>query len=156
AERRQRLRGRVLRARVVAGLEVRIGFPRVRLDGPRVAGIALAVGAEAGRGAAPVLLVFTHDGGLERDALGVGAILVAFGVFAVVLDGAIVLPEALAQHARAAQRVRGVGILRVLLGQLLVEHRRLVVIGDVLLDARGGEQRVRGFARGRIFVGQLL
>jgi hypothetical protein len=68
----------------------------------------------------------------------------------------IVLPEALAQHARAAQRVRGVGILRVPLGELFVEHRRLVVVGDVLLDARRREQRVGRLARGRILVRQLL
>src|SRR5580693_1699027 len=76
---------------------------------------ALAVGRQRpGGGAPPVLLVLAHDGGLEGDVLGVGAILVAPRVLAVVLDGAIVLSEALAQDARAAERVGRVAVLRIL------------------------------------------
>ena len=145
-ERRQRLRGGVLGGRVVARLELGVGLARVRLDGARVARVGSSRRRRSRGGAAPVLLVLAHDGGLERDLLRVRLVLVALRVLAVVLDGAVVLAEALAQHAGAAQRVGGVRVLRVLLGELLVERRRLVVVGDVLLDARGGEQRVRRLA----------
>src|SRR5580704_6244812 len=152
---RQRPGGGLLGGALVARLELRVGLAGQRLDGLGVAGVGLAVGAEAGGGAPPVLLVLAHDGGLEGDVLGVGAILVAPRVLAVVLDGAIVLSEALAEDAGAAERVGRVAVLRILLGQLLVERGRLVVVGDVLLDARGGEERLGRLAGRRVLVGQL-
>ena len=122
----------------------------------RVAGIDLAERGERGRGAAPILLILAHDGGLKGDVLGVGPVLVAPGVLAVVLDGAIVLAEALAEDAGRAERVGGVAVLRVLRRQLLVEAGGLVVVGDVLLDAGGGEERLGGLGGRGILVGQLL
>ncbi len=152
----ERLGGGLLGGDVVAGLEVGVGLARQRLDGLAVARIDLAERGERRRGAAPVLLILAHHGGLKRDVLGVGPVLVAPGVLAVVLDGAVVLAQALAKDAGRPERVGGVAVLRVLGRQLLVEARGLVVVGDVLLDAGGGEERLGRLAGPGILVGQLL
>ena len=73
----ERLRGGLLGGDVVARLEVRVGLAGQRLHGLAVARIDLAERGEGGRGAAPVLLILAHDGGLKGDVLGVGPVLVA-------------------------------------------------------------------------------